>query len=212
VTSVPETKQRKPAILGLLVVLIALALAGIVSWFMFSSLVDPLAADDPYDLSRADGQSRFWSTRYPVALAPPNSGFFQRVMVGWGNFRARHGKRRLLSMSFPATPVRTCSIQGLLNQCMEVTGTRYLIAVEIAGTVEFGHTNMLTGPQWVAAFENAVQSSKSVLCYDYSTKSNFEDSLLFIRQKPGLVKVVPRSKLGAYQKAGLVDAHFKPQN
>jgi hypothetical protein len=133
-------------------------------------------------------------------------------MVAWGNFQARHGKRRLIGMSFPATPVRLCAIQGLLNQCMEVTGTRYLIAVEIGGAVEFGHTNVLNGAQWAAAFENAVQSSKSVMCYDYSNKDDFVDSVLFIREKPGLVKVVPRSKLAAYQEAGLVDANFKPEN
>ena len=87
---------------------------------------------------------------------------------------------------------------------MEVTGTRYLVAVEIGGGIEFGHTNVLSGPRWVAAFERAIAESTNVMCYDYSTKRNFQDSLLLIREKPGLVKIVPRSKLADYQKAGLV--------
>lgn len=87
---------------------------------------------------------------------------------------------------------------------MEVTGTRYLIAVEIAGTVDFGTTNVLTGTQWVQAFEQAIESSKSVLCYDFGKKRNFEDTLVVIHERPGLVKIVPESKLADYQKAGLV--------
>jgi hypothetical protein len=37
-------------------------------------------------------------------------------------------------------------------------------------------------------------------------KRNFQDTLLLIRENPRLVKVVPRSKLADYQKAGLVKA------
>ena len=75
----------------------------------------------------------------------------------------------------------------------------------MAGGIEFGHTNTVSGPQWVAAFEHAIQDSTNVLCYDYAAKRNFQDNLLLIREKPGLVKVVPRSKLAGYQKAGLVN-------
>jgi hypothetical protein len=210
---VPEIKQPKPPILRLRVALIALGLAGIAGWLLFSGLADPYRADDPHAMSRADGRSRFIVTKYQVIVAPTNSRLGERLMVAWINFQKRHGKKNPTRWSFPASPVTPCSIDGLLNQCMEVTGTRYLVAVEIAGGVEFGHTNTLNGAQWVAAFENAIQtSSKAVLCYDYATKRSFGDSLLLIREKPGLVKVVPRSKLAAYQEAGLVDAHFKPEN
>ena len=89
---------------------------------------------------------------------------------------------------------------------MEVTGTRYLVAVEIAGEVEFGNTNRMNGAQWVAAFEDAVQTSDPVVCYDYSKKRNFRDTLILIRERPGLVKVIPRTKLIEYGKVGLVQA------
>ena len=87
---------------------------------------------------------------------------------------------------------------------MDVSGTQYLIAVEIAGGVEFGHTNSLNGAQWVVAIEHAIQTNRPVICYDYAKKRNFEDTLLLICETPGVVKVVPRTKLDDYRKAGLV--------
>jgi hypothetical protein len=89
---------------------------------------------------------------------------------------------------------------------MEVTGTHYYVAVEVAGGIEFGHTNVLNGAQWVAAFERAIEASDSVICYDFASKRNFQDRLLVIHERPGVVKVVPRTRLADYQKAGLVKA------
>ena len=138
--------------------------------------------------------------------APPNLTLRQRLFWAWEQYQRRHGKRNPAAWSFPASPVQLCSIDGLLNQCMEVTGTRYLIAVEVAGAVEFGSTNALSGAQWAAAFEHAIETSDSVMCYDYVKKRGFQDTLLLIRERPGVVKVVPRTKLAEYQKAGLVKA------
>jgi hypothetical protein len=73
----------------------------------------------------------------------------------------------------------------------------------------FGSTNALNGAQWVAAFEHAVETSNPVVCYDYAKKRNFQDSLLLIRERLGVVKVVPRTKLAEYQKAGLVKAAWR---
>ncbi len=208
IAPVREVNPRKSPILRLRVVLLALALAGVVGWLVLSNLAQSEAEKNPYEMSRADGRPRFVVTKYAKYFVPPDAGVWQRLHMAWINFERRHHMIRT-TFSFPATPVRPCSIDGLLAQCMEVTGTRYLIAVEIAGAVEFGNTNTLSGPQWVAAFENALQASKTVMCYDYATKRNFEDNLLLIREKPGLVKVVPLSKLADYQKAGLADAGFK---
>ena len=158
----------------------------------------------PFDLSREDGRSRFYATTYPKTEAPPNLTLPQRLSWAWMQYQRRHRKRNPAACSFPATPVQLCSIHGLLNQCMEVTGTRYLIAVEIAGGVEFGSTNSLSGAQWVTAVEHAVETSKAVVCYDYAKKRNFQDTLLLVRGRSGVVKVVPCTKLAEYQKAGLV--------
>jgi hypothetical protein len=158
---------------------------------------------EAHDLSRADGRSRFYASSYSKRQMPPNLTLRQRLFWLWLEYNRRRGKP-LGTFSFPAAPVRTCSIQGLLDECMEVTGTRYLVAVEIAGPVEFGTTNVLTGPQWVQAFERAIESSKSVIYYDYAKKRNFMDTLLVIHERPGLVKILPASKLADYQNAGLV--------
>jgi hypothetical protein len=161
---------------------------------------------NPSELSRADGRPRFYATTYSKMQAPPNLTLAQRLFWAWDQYQRRHGKRNPLAYSFAASPLQLCSIHGLLSQCMEVTGTRYLIAVEIAGAVEFGITNALNGAQWVAAFEHAIETSNPVICYDFAKKRNFQDTLLLVRERPGLVKVLPRSKLTEYQKAGLVKA------
>jgi hypothetical protein len=88
---------------------------------------------------------------------------------------------------------------------MEVSGTRYFIAVEsTSASIEFGNTNTLNGMQWVVAFEHAIETSGPVLCYDYGKKDGFVDTLLLIRERPRVVKIVPRTKLAEYQRAGLV--------
>ena len=158
----------------------------------------------PQDLSRRDGKPRFYATTYPKMQLPANLPLPQRLKWQWILYKQRYLKRNVGTYSFPATPVQLCSIHGLLTQCMEVTGTKYLIAVDIAGAVEFGSTNSLYGAQWVAAFEHAIEASGPVICYDYGKKRNFQDTLLLIRETPGLVKVVPRTKLAEYRKAGLV--------
>ncbi len=91
---------------------------------------------------------------------------------------------------------------------MEVSGTQYLIGIEIAGSVQFGNATPLNGVQWITAFEHTLQTNGPVLCYDFGKKRNFQDTLLLIRDKPRLVKVVPRSKLAAYKQAGLVDPRW----
>jgi hypothetical protein len=171
----------------------------------FAWLTWPSAPEtSPRDLSRADGKPRFYTTAYPKAQRPANLSLGQRLAWEWAQFEQRHRKPNSVAYSFPARPVELCSIDGLLNQCMEVSGTRYMIAVEIAGVVEFGSTNTLNGAQWVAALEHAIETSGPVVCYDYAQKRNFQDTLLLIRETPDVVKVVPRTKLAEYQKAGLV--------
>jgi hypothetical protein len=199
----PPGEAKKPAVVRLWFVATVLGLAALYAWLVWPSSELGI---DVFTLSREDGKSRFYATTYSKMQRPPHLRLYQRVVWTWMEYQRRHGKRNPAAFSFPASPVGPCSIHGLLNQCMEVTGTRYLIAVEIAGAVEFGNTNTLNGTQWVAAFEHAIETNDSVICYDYAKKRNFQDMLLLIRERPGLVKVVPRSKLVDYQKAGLVKA------
>jgi len=189
-------KQRWGSRPLLLVVLFGVAV--VVGWLIWSYLSPQ---PDAYELSRADGRPRFHATTSPKYEPPRDLSILERLAWHW---RQRRSKRLPVSHSFPPSPVQLCSLDGLLSQCMEVSGTQYLIAVEIAGGVEFGHTNTLNGTQWVAAFEHTIETSGPILCYDYAAKRSFEDTLLLIREKPDLVKVVPRTKLTEYERAGLV--------
>jgi hypothetical protein len=199
-----ESESNKQPAVRLWFVGTVLAVAALSLWLGWPSTS---AGIDPYVLSCADGKSRFWATAYTRMQQPANLSLHQRVSWTWTQYKRRHAKPNPAAYTFPATPVRLCSIGGLLNQCMEVNGTQYLIAVEIGSAVEFGNTNALSGAQWVAAFEQAIETSNPVICYDYTRKRNFQDTLLLIREKPGVVKVVPRTKLAEYRKAGLVMPH-----
>ena len=183
---------------------VVLGLAAVVGWLAWPSD----SGISPLELSRADGKSRFSATSYPKMELSGNLALSQKLLWKWVQLKRRYGKRNPSAYTFPAQPLVPCSIDGLLNQCTEVSGTQYLIAVEITGAVEFGHTNALNGAQWVAAFEHALETSGPIVCYDWGKKRNFQDTLLLIREKPRLVKVVPRSKLAEYKKAGLVKSAF----
>jgi|GEM_PF-1715836 len=157
-----------------------------------------------------DGKPRFTETTYSKRGASPNSTLWQRMFMAYYDFRMRHGRKNPAAWSFPATSPQNCSIHGLLNQCMEVTGTRYLIACEAAaGAVQFGHSNVLNGAQWVAAFEAALRTNHPN-CFDYIAKRPRPENLLLIRETPGVVKVIPPSRLADYQKAGLISAPYVP--
>ena len=91
--------------------------------------------------------------------------------------------------SFSPRADRPCKIHGLLNQCSQMTGTRYLIAREARGdSIDFGHAKTLNGTQWVAAFEEALQRNG----YDV------------VREKSGAVKIIPHNIVTEYEEAGLV--------
>ncbi len=184
---------------------IVLGIAAFYGWLFWPSSPET----NPYDLSRADGKSRFYATTYSKMEMPRKLPLPQRLLWTWTQYQRRHAKRNPAAFTFPASPVRLCSIHALLNQCMEVAGTQYFIAVEIAGAVEFGTTNSLNGAQWVAAFEHAIEASDAVVCFDHAKKRNFQDTLLVIHERPGVVKIVPRSRLAEYQKTGLLKADLR---
>ncbi len=162
---------------------------------------------DPISRSREDGKSRFWVTSSGILNLPRNTPLRLRLWLKWMDFQRRYRKPNPASFTFPGSIYgpTACSLSGMLNQSMTVTGTRYFIAVEACGaTIRFGPTNTLGGAQWVADLEHTIETSDPVICYDYAAKTNFQDTLLLIRERPGIVKVIPRTKLADYQKAGLV--------
>ena len=101
----------------------------------------------------------------------------------------RLGKGNPAAWRIPATPCQQRFLYQELNDCGQMTGTRYLIAHEAWGRrLWFGTTNVLNGAQWAAALERA-------LC---------DDGLMLIPVRRGVVKVIPKDKLDEYQRAGLV--------
>ena len=105
------------------------------------------------------------------------------------------------SFSFPASPTNRCGVQGLLNQCMEVSGDRYLMPpVVAAGSVRFGNTTMLNGPQWVAAFEKALQTGTPEW-WDAEQKKMRDENLVLIRfPEQKTVLVLPQDKAVEFQR------------
>lgn len=203
-SSPTATTEAAPSRRGwrwVLILAFGLAVLGGIWWLSQSIVNEPDAPAKPWD-----GRPLLVATTYPTMGVPAGAGPVQRFWVSYLNWRMRHGTKHPTNYTFGVSAPTPCSIHGLLNQCMEVTGTRYLIAKEVsAGSVEFGHSNALNGAQWVAAFELALQSNRPSW-FDYPSKQMRQENLLLIREKGGVVKVIPPSRLAEYQKAGLVSA------
>jgi hypothetical protein len=84
---------------------------------------------------------------------------------------------------------------------MQVSGTRYLMPIGVAaGIVQFGNTNVLDGPHWVAAFEKALQSD-GVQCWDPQTKRTGPEHLVLLRfPAQNVVVVLPAKAADEFQR------------
>jgi hypothetical protein len=166
------------------------ALLAVVFWWRISQAEDTSFSSDP----------RF------VITAPPTMGFStthasltQRIFT---TLLKLNRKPNPVSFTFPAGPANRCSIHGLLNQCMEVNGVRYVIARDVAaGTVWFGHTNSLSGPQWVLAFTEALQHDQPEF-WDSQTKTFRKENLVLVTNSPRTVLVIPKSMAQEFQHEG----------
>jgi hypothetical protein len=144
----------------------------------------------------------FVVTSYPSLQPAPNASLGQRFTIKLMQLhdRFRSQASRAASFTFPASPPTRCSIHGLLNQCNSVTGTRYYILKEVAGgSVDFGHTNVLKGAQWVAAFEHELQHGK-LEWYDSTTKKFRHENLTLIPHGKRAIIVVPKSLAEKYRR------------
>jgi hypothetical protein len=171
-------------------VLVVVLTGAAIVWYagVFDNRLDEFLEPSADSLPK-DGRPALVTTQYASRQLPSNISLKLRLQLAAESIQQKWGRKNPLAYSFPSSSIQLCSVQGLLNQCMEVTGTHYLIAREALGrTVIFGHTNTLNGSQWVAAFEQALR----------------EDGLLLLTNKPGVTKVIPKNKLEDYRKAGLV--------
>jgi RNA polymerase sigma factor (sigma-70 family) len=129
----------------------------------------------------------FWATRYPTSS---------------GGMLVLNSHDHPENTTFPASAssVQRCSISGLLNQCMDLSGWRYLIDKDVAaGTVAFGNDRALNGEEWITAFENALQNN-TPQWWDAKAKHFRQGNLVLIRypaQKT--ILVLPKDKAGKYR-------------
>ncbi|HET7624364.1 MAG TPA: sigma-70 family RNA polymerase sigma factor [Verrucomicrobiae bacterium] len=133
----------------------------------------------------------FWATTYPTIQSdiPPDT---LRLITN------RYGHP--LNYTFPVSDVQRCSISGLLNQCMELSGWRYLIDKDVAaGFVKFGSSKVMNGEEWRAAFENALQTGNPEW-WDSKTKRMHHENLILIRfPEQKTILVLPKDNAGKYQ-------------
>jgi hypothetical protein len=129
----------------------------------------------------------YWATTYPT-ISPEMAQFMTN---SYGH---------PLNYIFPISPVEACSINGLLNQCMEVSGWRYLIDKEVAaGGVQFGCPKVFNGEEWVAAFENALQTN-APQWWDAKLKKMRRENLVLIRYpEQKTILVLPKDRAAKYQ-------------
>ena len=142
---------------------------------------------------------RFVVTTLPQINVPAGAGLLERGLIGWLQIQQRVLGRHPGTYSFPASPTVSCSIQGLLNQCTEVNGVRYVIPRNVAaGSVQFGHTNVLTGPQWVQAFTEALQHGQPQW-WDSQAKRSVSENLVLVTNDARTVMVLPKSMVREFK-------------
>ncbi len=126
----------------------------------------------------------FWTTSYPT----------------WMDGMMTNSFGHPLNSSFPISSVQRCSISGLLDQCMELSGWRYLVDKEVsAGGVKFGNSKVLNGEEWLTAFENALQTNKPEW-WDAKLKRQRQENLVLIRyHQQKIVLVLPKDKASKYR-------------
>ena len=90
------------------------------------------------------------------------------------------------------------SIEPILTQCHEASGTRFFIDKQVAaGTVNFGFSTNLNGPQYVAAFTNVLQTGKPEW-FDSATKKMRHENLVLLPVEKNAYLVLPPERVSEF--------------
>ena len=150
--------------------------------------------------------SKYFSDRTLVATMPRENLFVSNngsLLMRWFwkiYFEIRPPKSRSGTWSFNACATQRCSIHGLLIQCHDVSGIQFFIDRNVAaGSVEFGSTNVLNGPQWMSAFTNALQSGV-VEWWDPKKGGFRHDNPVFVSVGPRALLILPKERVTSYQR------------
>lgn len=111
------------------------------------------------------------------------------------------------AVSLSAQPAKTWCVQPLLNLCSDYSGMCYLIPKElIAGTLSFGTTNTMNGPQFISAIEDTVSRS-NVTWLDASNISRTEPLALLRFPEAKTVVALPKSDVADFLRTNKIDPH-----
>ena len=178
------------------------ALAGAVIFTSRPKPIPPL----PFDASNFVSTT----TNSYITPPPPTASFGTRALYFLYDEKQKIFGKSVPKWSFGASPKTACSIQGLLNQCANVTGNRYLMPPDIAaGVVQFGNTNTLNGPEWVAAFETELKTG-NVQWWDQQNQQRRWEHLALLRfPEQKTVLVLPESSAADFLRTNGI--HVPPE-
>jgi hypothetical protein len=101
---------------------------------------------------------------------------------------------------FPPGRATKCSIHGLLSQCTEISGVRYVITKEVAaGEVDFGATTTLTAPQFVQAFTQALQTNQPEFI-NFRTQRRYKENLVLLTNDARTVLVLSKAMAREFER------------
>jgi hypothetical protein len=142
-----------------------------------------------------------------TAMLPPKPNLAQRVehmlLITEEHFFDHTPK----AVSISAQPVTKWGVASLLNMCGNYSGTRYLISKDLAaGTVPFGNTNTMNGPQFISAIEDTISRS-NVNWQDSSQVWRTEPLALLRFPEYKTIVVLPESEVADFLRTNGIDPH-----
>lgn len=139
-----------------------------------------------------------------IRVMPPNPSLAQRVEHLIMTIEEHLSGSNAYSVS--AVPAAKWGVQSLLNLLTDFSGTRYLMSAELAaGTVSFGTTNAMNGPQFTTAIENTVCHS-NVNWWDSSRKGWRAEQLELLRfPEQKMILVLPKSDVADFLRTNKID-------
>jgi hypothetical protein len=188
--------MRTPIKYSLMLVFLMALVYGTFVYLSHPKPVPPL----PFDTNR------FVSTKTLAIVLQPHPTLLQRigysVLDSWEKLSGSDKG----TWAFPAEPLTNCTVQVLLNDCMNASGARYLMPLDVTcGIVQFGHTNTLDGPQYVSAVEDALQHT-DVGWWQQATKKWRKEHLVLLRfPQQKTVVVLPESEVADFERTNGID-------
>jgi hypothetical protein len=111
------------------------------------------------------------------------------------------------AVSLSAQPVSKWGVQSLLHLGAAYAGTRYLVSKDpAAGTVSFGTTGTMNGPQFIFAVEDTLSRS-NVTWLDASKVMRTEPLALLRFPEAKTVVVLPKSDVTNFLRTNGIDPH-----